>query len=175
MAYTFLKAQGIPVGKSLCEEEMVEKAKAILQLAKEKNIPLFLPEDIVCTSSLKSDAIIATVATSAGVPADLQGVDIGAKTTDHWLQELKKAKTILWNGPLGIFEDARFAQATFAIANGMANLHNAITIIGGGDSASAVQAAGCASRITHISTGGGASLEYIEFGSLPGVDALSHT
>jgi len=174
MGYTFLKAQGISIGHSLSEDNMVQKAKEIIASAKAKNITFFLPEDTVCTTTLEPNAIIKTVVTQNGIPPEFQGVDIGEKTISRWTEEFKKAKTILWNGPVGIFEDSRFAHGTMALANALADLRGVTTIIGGGDSACAVQQAGCASRISHISTGGGASLEYIEFGTLPGVDVLSH-
>ena len=173
MAYTFLKAQGISVGHSLCEDAMVEKAKKIIESAKSKNITFFLPTDAVCTTSLEKEASVRTFMTKEGIPPEFQGVDIGDKTITRWSEEISKAKTIFWNGPVGVFEDSRFAKGTFAIAHALASLQGATTIIGGGDSAYAVQLAGCANKITHISTGGGASLEYIEFGTLPGVVALS--
>ena len=173
MAYTFFKAQGISVGHSLVEESMVQQAKDLLAIAQDKNVALFLPEDSVCTTALTPDAVIKTVTAQEGIPPEFQGVDIGEKTLTTWKEEFKKAKTILWNGPVGIFEDPRFAKGTFAIANALADLRGVTTIIGGGDSALAVQQAGCASKITHISTGGGASLEYIELGTLPGVEALT--
>jgi phosphoglycerate kinase len=172
MAYTFFKAQGISIGKSICEESMLTVAQEILAEAKRKNVQLFLPVDIVAATAFENDAPSQTFDVATGIPDEYQGVDIGEKTIAKWTEELKKGKTIFWNGPVGVFEFKAFAKGTDSIAKTLAQLTDATTIVGGGDSIAALQANGCADKITHISTGGGASLEYIEQGKLPGIEAL---
>jgi phosphoglycerate kinase len=169
MAYTFLKGMGVEIGNSLCEEDLVHDAAEILheyQTAKKK---LFLPVDHIAVDRLDGKANTVQV---AAIPEGFQGVDIGEKTIKLFSSELKGAKTVLWNGPVGIFENPEFAHGTNKLAEVIASL-DATTIVGGGDSVAAVNAAHLADKMTHISTGGGASLEYVEFGSLPGIDALS--
>lgn len=172
MAFTFLKAQGISIGDSIHEDNLLDEAKEILLESKKKGVKLILPQDNVVAERIESDAKTKIVDTSKGIPDGYQGVDIGPKTIQNFCAELQKAATILWNGPLGVFEISQFATGTTTIAKAIANFP-VTTIVGGGDSIAAIQAAGTADRITHISTGGGASLEYIEFGTLPGIGALS--
>ncbi len=174
MAYTFLKAQGIPIGDSIHEDQFLDEAKEILAASAQGKARLLLPLDIVVAQSLNAEAQTLTVSASEGIPNGFEGVDIGPKTIALFSEEIKKAKTIFWNGPLGVFEIAKFAQGTNSIAKAMAALStSATTVVGGGDSIAAVQAAGLARQISHLSTGGGASLEYLEFGTLPGIEALS--
>ncbi len=172
MAYTFYRAQGIPIGKSLCEEDLVDQAKEILSEAKKRGVDILLPVDNVVADKIAAGAKTEIIDVQKGIPADMAGVDIGPKTIEKYAAYLKNGATILWNGPLGVFEIPAFAKGTNAIAKVLAQL-KAVTIVGGGDSVAALQATGVADKITHISTGGGASLEYIEFGHLPGIDALS--
>lgn len=173
MTYTFLKAQGIPIGNSICEDAFIPKASELLEASgKEGMGRLLLPVDLVVTDKIEKGADFHVVDASKGIPEGDEGVDIGPKTVQKYADELKSAATVLWNGPLGVFEVPEFAKGTEAIAHILAQLH-AVTIVGGGDSVAAIQMAGVADRITHLSTGGGASLEYIEFGTLPGIKALS--
>lgn len=172
MAFTFLKAMGIEIGKSIVEETFLDQAKAILAKAKEKKIPLLLPLDNVIVKEINGKSPTQVVATDKGIPSDFQGVDIGPKTIELFTKTIRGAKTILWNGPLGVYEIDAFAKGTNAIAKCVAE-SGAITIVGGGDSVAAIQEVDLADKITHLSTGGGATLEYIEFGTLPGVEALS--
>jgi phosphoglycerate kinase len=169
MTYTFLKAQGLQIGNSIHEDDCLEKAKKILKEAGDR---LLLPVDLLVATSLKSDAQTKIVEVSSGIPEGFEGVDIGPKTRELYSNELKKASTVLWNGPLGVFEVAEFAHGTNAIAKTLASL-KCLSIVGGGDSIAALQANGMASKVTHLSTGGGASLEFIEAGSLPGINCLS--
>lgn len=171
MAYTFFKAQGIEIGDSPYEEPFLEKAKQLLKT--HGKCQLLLPKDIVIAKEIKSGAPSKTVQARDGIPSGYQGVGIGPETVEEFSKEIKKAATVLWNGPLGVFEIPEFSKGTDAIAHVIANL-KAVTIVGGGDSIAALQKAGVADKITHLSTGGGASLEYIEFGSLPGIDVLSN-
>ncbi|MEC7839883.1 MAG: phosphoglycerate kinase [Chlamydiota bacterium] len=172
MAYTFFKAKGFEVGESLHEDDLIEEAKNILSEAEKNGIPLYLPVDNVVADRLSEDANTQVVDSSSGIPLGHSGVDIGPKTIEMFSKKLNEGKTILWNGPLGIFEIGQFAKGTKAIAKVIVNL-DAITIVGGGDSVAAVQSVGYADRVTHISTGGGAALEYIEFEKLPAIEALS--
>lgn len=171
MANTFFKAQGHEMGKSLVEMDAVETARMLLQKGGSK---LVLPVDAVIGDNFKNDANTKTIDISAGVPAGWSMYDIGPKTVELFKQTLKDAKTVVWNGPMGVFEMSNFAKGTNAVAQILAELTDkgAVTIIGGGDSAAAVEASGLADRITHISTGGGASLEMLEGKALPGVVAL---
>lgn len=171
MAYTFYKAQGYEIGKSLVEDDQIDTAKKILSIAKEKNIKLILPVDNVCGKQFAEDTEIV-VANVQSIPSDVMGLDIGPKTIDIFKQEISGAKTVFWNGPVGVFEMDKFAKGTIAIAELLATLSGATTVIGGGDSVSAVNKAGVASKMSHISTGGGASLELVEGKNLPGVEAL---
>ncbi len=172
MAHTFLKAQRISIGNSLYEQDFVYKAHFLMNESRRLNIPLLLPTDLLIAKSLEAGAQTKIIEVSEGIPDGWHGVDIGPKTIQQFKQALQNAKTVLWNGPLGIFEIEAFGAGTKAIAEDIANL-KATTIVGGGDSIAAIYAAGVADKISHLSTGGGASLEYIEFGTLPGIEALS--
>ena len=170
MANTFLAAQGYDLAKSLVEAEAVEKAKALLASSGEEKIQL--PVDLVVADKFAADAAKQIVAVDA-IPAGWMALDIGPATIAHYANRLAGARTVVWNGPMGVFELEPFAKGTFAIADILANLKDATTIIGGGDSAAAVRDAGVEEKITHVSTGGGASLEFLEGIELPGVAALN--
>ena len=172
MAYTFLKAQGEPVGKSLVEEDKVELARELLKEAKKHKLKFLLPTDHVVAEKIDVNAIVRTVP-SGGIPDNMMALDIGPKTVEAFTEEIGRARTIVWNGPMGVFEVSPFAKGTFKIAQAVAENVGATSIVGGGDSVSAVNAAGVADKITHISTGGGASLEFLEGKKLPGVEALT--
>jgi phosphoglycerate kinase len=172
MAYTFQKAQGQSIGESLVEDDMIDTAKSIMEKAKSKGVKLLLPVDNVVTKEFAAEAESKVVAAGA-VEAGWMGMDIGPKTTDLFKDALKSAKTVFWNGPMGVFEFPKFAVGTQAIAATLAELKGATTVIGGGDSVSAVKKAGVADKMSHISTGGGASLELVEGKELPGVVALN--
>jgi 3-phosphoglycerate kinase len=172
MAYTFLKAKGISVGKSLVEDEMIDKAREILQKAYETHVYIYLPIDHMVTREFSPDAEAMHVARNA-IDDEWMGMDIGPLTIEKFKGAIKNAKTIFWNGPMGVFEFDKFAAGTNAIALALANLKNAVTVIGGGDSVSAVKKAGVADKMSHISTGGGASLELVEGKVLPGIAALN--
>ena len=169
MAYTFFKAMGREVGLSLLEVDRVELAKEIMEKAGDK---LVLPIDNVVAKEFSNDAV-ATIVASDAIPADQEGLDIGPKTVELFASYLKDAKTVVWNGPMGVFELPNFAKGTIGVCEAIANLEGATTIIGGGDSAAAAISLGYADKFTHISTGGGASLEYLEGKELPGVAAIS--
>lgn len=171
MAFTFLKAKGYEVGKSLVDEERVELAKGIMEEARKKGITILLPSDIIESPAFSNDGP-ATLVPIENMDKDQMGLDIGRCTGMLFAEEIKKAKTVIWNGPMGVFEMPLFAQGTKAIAQAMAEA-NAITIVGGGDSAAAVKQFGFADKMTHISTGGGASLEFMEGIELPGIAALN--
>ena len=170
MSYTFQKALGGKVGKSLLEEDKVDLARELMQLAKEKGVKLMLPVDNEAGDSFSNDALRITVH-STEIPDGFEGLDIGPVTQQMFADEIHKAKTIIWNGPVGVSEFPNFACGTKAVAKAMAET-DAVTIIGGGDSAAAVEKLGYADKMTHISTGGGASLEFLEGKELPGVAAL---
>ena len=170
MANTFLKAQGHEVGQSLVEDDKLDVARSLLAQAQARHVRLFLPVDVVVADKFAADAAWKTVAVTA-VPANWCILDVGPQTVKLFANELKAAQTVVWNGPLGVFEFPAFAQGTIALAKALA-ASRATTIIGGGDSTAAVEQAGVADRITHISTGGGASLEFLEGKTLPGVAAL---
>jgi len=172
MAYTFIKAQGFEVGKSLLEEDKVSLAADLIKKAKEKNIELLLPVDTVVAKEFAAEAQHWTV-NSSSMPAETMGLDIGDKTIALFSEKIKEAKTVIWNGPMGVFEMPAFAKGTKEVAKALAN-SGAITIIGGGDSAAAVEQLGFADRMTHISTGGGASLEFLEGKILPGINVLEN-
>lgn len=174
MAYTFFKAHGLPIGKSLVEDDKLDLARKILSDAKQRNFKLFLPVDNIVAPEFKADARPSTVDVS-GIPADQMGLDIGPKTVEGFSTEISKAKTIVWNGPMGVFEMPAFAKGTLAIARAVASATaaGATSIVGGGDSVAAVHESGLAGKISHISTGGGASLEFLAGAKLPGVEALS--
>ena len=170
MAYTFFKAQGYEVGNSLCEPDKCDLALSLMNKAKEKGVKFLLPIDTKIGKEFKPDTESKTVAWTE-IPEGWEGFDIGEKTIEMFKDELKSAKTVVWNGPLGLFEFDQFAIGTNAIAHALAEL-DATTIIGGGDSAAAVEKAGLADKMTHISTGGGASLEFLEGKKLPGIECL---
>ena len=170
MAYTFMKANGLEVGESLLEADKVDYAKEMMEKAKAKGVNFLIPVDTVVTQEFKNDTEFKTV--EGGIPAGWQGLDIGEKTRELFANALKDAKTVVWNGPMGVFEFANFAKGTIAVAEALANI-DATTIIGGGDSAAAVNQLGFADKMSHISTGGGASLEFLEGKELPGVVAAN--
>ena len=170
MAYTFFKAQGYEVGNSLCEPDKCDLALSLMEKAKAKGVKLLLPIDTKIGKEFKPDTESKTVAWTE-IPEGWEGFDIGEKTIEMFKNELKTAKTVIWNGPVGLFEFDQFAVGTNAIAKALAEL-DATTIIGGGDSAAAVEKAGLADKMTHISTGGGASLEFLEGKKLPGIECL---
>ena len=171
MAYTFFKAMGYEIGDSLLDAESIDLAKQLMENAKQKGVKLLLPVDTVVAKAFAADAEHMTVAANA-IPVGWQGLDIGEKTRELFAAEIKNAKTVIWNGPMGVFEFPEFAKGTEAVAKACAEC-GGTTIIGGGDSASAVKKLGYADKMTHISTGGGASLEFLEGKVLPGVAALN--
>jgi phosphoglycerate kinase len=177
MAYTFLKAQGFEVGKSLVEPDKIDVARQTLETAKRitdrTGLRFLLPVDHVVASEIKPDAPTTTIAPMQPIPADKMALDIGPRTIELFVQEIEQARTMVWNGPMGVFEVAPFACGTTEIAEAVAGNAEATSIIGGGDTVSAVHQAGVAEEITHISTGGGASLEFLEGRKLPGVEALT--
>ncbi len=170
MAYTFFKAKGYEIGKSICEDDKVELAKELMEKAAHKGVKLLLPIDNVVATEFSNDAESKVVASNE-IPADWEGVDIGPETVKLYGDALKNAKTVIWNGPMGVFEFDKFAVGTNEIAKILGGL-DAITIIGGGDSAAAIEKGGFADKMTHISTGGGASLEFLEGKELPGIACL---
>ncbi|HZQ93204.1 MAG TPA: phosphoglycerate kinase [Terriglobales bacterium] len=173
MAYTFLKARGQEVGKSLLEPDKIEDARQMLRRAEEREMRLLLPVDHVAAREASANAKAQVIAPGQPIPADMMALDIGPRTIDLFVEEIETAKMIVWNGPMGVFELPPFAKGTVAIADAVAGNAAATSIVGGGDSVAAVQQAGVADKITHISTGGGASLEFLEGQELPGVAALS--
>ena len=170
MAYTFVKAMGGSVGTSLLEEDRLDYCREMMDKAKAKGVKLLLPEDTLCAAAFSADAVPELVPTMA-IPDDRMGLDIGPKTVETFTAAIRGAGTVIWNGPMGVFEFPAFAEGTRAIAKALAE-SGAITIVGGGDSAAAVAQLGYADRMTHISTGGGASLEFLEGIELPGVACL---
>ncbi len=168
MAYTFLAQKGISIGNSLLEKDSLDVVKEVYEEAAKKNVSIFIPIDHICSKEFNGKPVVVS---TENIPDGLMGLDIGKMTIEKYLKELKECKTVLWNGPMGVFENPDYAEGTYAIANFLAD-SDAVTVVGGGDSVSAVKKAGVADRISHISTGGGASLEYIEFGSLPGIEIL---
>ena len=170
MAYTFFKAMGYSVGNSICEEDKLDLARELMERAKEKGVKLMLPVDTKLGKEFAPDTESMVVRCDA-IPDGWEGYDIGPETIKEYSNELQRAKTVVWNGPLGLFEFDQFAIGTNEIAKALANI-DATTIIGGGDSAAAVEKAGLAEKFTHISTGGGASLEFLEGKKLPGIEAL---
>ncbi len=171
MAYTFFKAQGYNIGNSICELDKLDLAKSLIQKAKDKGVKMLLPVDNKLGKEFNPNTETKIVKYNE-IPDGWEGFDIGPETIKIYEQELQSAKTVLWNGPVGLFEFDTFAIGTTAIANCLANLKDCTTIIGGGDSAAAVTKAGLSDRMTHISTGGGASLEFIEGKALPGIECL---
>lgn len=170
MTYTFFKSMGYEVGKSLCELDKLDLAKSLMEKAEAKGVKLMLPVDNKVGKEFKEDTE-SKIVSSTEIPADWEGFDIGPKTIEMYAEELGNAKTVVWNGPLGVFEFEQFAVGTNSIAKILSEVE-AITIVGGGDSAAAVEKAGLAPKFTHISTGGGASLEFLEGKKLPGIEAL---
>ena len=173
MAYTFLKAQGVPIGKSLVEEDKIELAKDLLRQAETRNVKLLLPTDHIVADRVDAGVSGKIVKPDESIPPNMMALDIGPQTIEAFSEEVAGARTIVWNGPMGVFELPPFAKGTFKIAEAIADNPGAISIVGGGDSVAAVKAAGVADKITHISTGGGASLEFLEGKKLPGVEALT--
>ena len=174
MAYTFLKAKGYGVGKSLLDESRIDYCKDMMEKAEKKGVKLLLPVDTVCVASFPNpiDAPVDTVTVEADqIPDEMEGCDIGPKTSALFAEAVKNAKTVIWNGPMGVFENPTLAKGTLAIAQALAD-SDAITIIGGGDSAAAITQMGFADKVTHVSTGGGASMEFLEGKVLPGVACL---
>jgi phosphoglycerate kinase len=170
MAYTFLKAEGVAVGKSKVEEDKLDLARSILEKAKAKGVDFLLPVDHVCATEVKETAE-RVVVNDRAIPDGLIGLDIGPKTLDRYRQRVLSAKTVFWNGPMGLFEQKPWAEGTFGVARAMAE-SPAITVVGGGDSAAAVEEAGLVAKMKHVSTGGGASLEFVEGRVLPGIQVL---
>jgi phosphoglycerate kinase len=170
MAYTFLKAQGQPVGKSRVEEDKLDLARKILQDAKSRNVKFLLPVDHVVADKMDAGAKAQAI---KSIPENLMGLDIGPESIELVSVEISRAATLVWNGPMGVFEMPPFAKGTFKLARAVADNAGATSIVGGGDSVSAIKAAGVADKISHISTGGGASLEFLEGKELPGVKALT--
>ncbi len=171
LAYTFLKAQGYEIGKSLLEEDKIELAKSFIQKAKDNGVNLYLPIDVTVADDFSKDANTKVVKNDA-IPADWEGLDIGTETAELYAKVIEESKLIIWNGPMGVFELEPFAGGTKRVAQAMA-VTAGYTVIGGGDSAAAVEKFGVADRMDHISTGGGASLEFMEGKDLPGVSALN--
>jgi phosphoglycerate kinase len=172
MTYTFMKARGLSIGDSLYEPEFLEEAKSILAESKSGHAKLLLPVDHVITDNKDETHFTRIIEDKQGITKGFKGVDIGPRTIEVFFEALKEASTIFWNGPMGVFEVPKFATGTTAIAEILAN-SPATTIVGGGDSISALKNAGVEDQITHLSTGGGASLEYIELGTLPGIEVLT--
>ncbi|MEI6856963.1 phosphoglycerate kinase [Psychrilyobacter sp.] len=169
MMFTFLKAKGLNIGTSLCEEDRLDLAKELMELAGDK---LILPVDTITSKEFSNDAGHQIVSVE-NIPSDEMGLDIGPKSIELFQEALAGAKTVVWNGPMGVFEMSNFAKGTIGVCEAIANLDGAITIIGGGDSATAAIDLGFADKFTHISTGGGASLEYLEGKVLPGIDSIA--
>lgn len=170
MAYTFLKAQGKEIGKSLLEEDKMELSLELIKKAKENNVDILLPEDVVIADEIK-EGIDTEIVSIDEIPEDKEALDIGPKTAEKYAEIIKKAKTVVWNGPMGVFEVDVFSNGTKEIAKALAE-SDATTIVGGGDSALAIENAGFKDKITHVSTGGGASLEFLEGKTLPGIDCI---
>ena len=171
MAYTFLKSQGYEIGDSLLEADKVDYAKEMIEKAEAKGVKLYLPVDFKTADRFAADAEVV-ITKDQNIAEGYQGLDIGPKTVEKFVDVVKNSKTIVWNGPMGVFEFEAFAGGTLAIAKAMASLTDATTIIGGGDSAAAVNQLGFGDKMTHVSTGGGASLEFLEGKELPGIAAL---
>ena len=174
MAYTFLKAQGQEIGKSLLEADKLDLARQILADAKAKHVRILLPVDHVVADKVAPDARVKHVGEGQPIPADMIALDIGPKSIELFTTEIGTARTIVWNGPMGVFEIDAFSKGTRKIAEAVADNGAATSIVGGGDSVAAIKAAGVADKISHISTGGGASLEFLEGKKLPGVEALTN-
>ena len=174
MAYTFLKAQGHEIGKSLVEADKIELARQLLDQAKKRHVKFLLPVDHIVAEKIDAGASTRTIPKGQPIPANMMALDIGPESIELFSEEVSTARTIVWNGPMGVFEVAPFSKGTFKLAQAVADNGGATSIVGGGDSVSAVHKAGVADKITHISTGGGASLEFLEGKQLPGVEALTN-
>ncbi|MGO4888867.1 phosphoglycerate kinase [Anaerobacillus sp. MEB173] len=172
LAYTFVKANGHEIGKSLLEEDKIDLAKSFMEKAKEKGVNFYMPEDVIVADQFSEDATTQVVDIDA-IPSDWQGLDIGPKTVDTYRNVIMESKLVIWNGPMGVFEMEAFERGTRSVATALADANDAYTVIGGGDSAAAVEKFGLADSMSHISTGGGASLEFMEGKQLPGVVALN--
>lgn len=172
LAYTFIKSLGHDVGKSLLEEDKIDLAKSFLEQAKEKGVNFYMPVDVVVADDFSNDANIKVVPVDS-IPSDWEGLDAGPKTREIYADVIKKSKLVIWNGPMGVFELDAFANGTKAVAEALAEAEGTYSVIGGGDSAAAVEKFGLADKMSHISTGGGASLEFMEGKELPGVVALN--
>lgn len=172
LGYTFIKALGHDVGKSLLEEDKVETARGFMEKAKEKGVNFLIAEDVLVADDFSNDANTKVVAIDS-IPSDWEGLDIGTKTIEKYVKVIKESKLVIWNGPMGVFEIDAFANGTRSVANALAEATDTYSVIGGGDSAAAVEKFGLADKMSHISTGGGASLEFMEGKELPGVVALN--
>lgn len=172
LAYTFVKALGHEIGLSLCEDDKIELAKEFMQLAKEKGVNFYMPVDVVITEEFSETATTKIVGIDA-IPSNWEGVDIGPKTREIYADVIKNSKLVVWNGPMGVFEMTPFAEGTKAVGQALADAEDTYSVIGGGDSAAAVEKFGMADKMSHISTGGGASLEFMEGKELPGVVCLN--
>lgn len=173
MGLTFLKAQGMDTGASAVETTLLEEARNFLKAAQEKGVEIFLPADLIVADQFTNDATFKTVTPPEPIPPGWMGMDIGPATVQKWSEKLKEGATLFWNGPLGVCEFPHFAKGTEGIAKALAALKGAATIVGGGDSVAAIQKMGLGSQFSHLSTGGGASLEFLEKGRLPGIEGLS--
>ncbi|WP_110928512.1 phosphoglycerate kinase [Bacillus massiliglaciei] len=172
LAYTFIKAQGYEIGQSLLEEDKIELAKSFIDKAEEKGVKLYMPLDAVITPEFSKDAVTA-ICDIDSIPADKMSLDIGPETRSRYAEVIKNSKLVIWNGPMGVFEFDKFAEGTKAVAQALADSEGTYSIVGGGDSAAAAEKFGLADKMSHISTGGGASLEFMEGKELPGVVALN--
>jgi phosphoglycerate kinase len=172
LGYTFIKALGYDVGKSLLEEDKIETAKGFMEKAKEKGVNFLIAEDVLVADDFSNDANTKIVGIDS-IPSDWEGLDIGTKTIEKYVKVIKESKLVIWNGPMGVFEIDAFANGTRSVANALAEATDTYSVIGGGDSAAAVEKFGLADKMSHISTGGGASLEFMEGKELPGVVALN--
>lgn len=172
LGYTFIKALGHDVGKSLLEEDKIETAKAFMEKAKKNGVNLLIAEDVLVADDFSNDANTKNVNIDS-IPSDWEGLDIGTKTIEKYVKVIKESKLVIWNGPMGVFEIDAFANGTRSVANALAEATDTYSVIGGGDSAAAVEKFGLADKMSHISTGGGASLEFMEGKALPGVEALN--
>lgn len=172
LAYTFVKAQGHEIGKSLLEEDKIELAKSFMEKAKAKGVNFYMPVDAIVADDFSADANSKVVSIEE-IPSDWEALDIGPKTAETYRDVIQKSKLVIWNGPMGVFEIDKFAEGTKAVAQALADANDTYSVIGGGDSAAAVEKFGLAEKMSHISTGGGASLEFMEGKQLPGVVALN--
>ncbi|OOE14270.1 phosphoglycerate kinase [Fictibacillus arsenicus] len=172
LGYTFIKALGHDVGKSLLEEDKIETAKTFMEKAKKNGVNLLIAEDVLVADDFSNDANTKNVDIDS-IPSDWEGLDIGTKTIEKYVKVIKESKLVIWNGPMGVFEIDAFANGTRSVANALAEATDTYSVIGGGDSAAAVEKFGLADKMSHISTGGGASLEFMEGKALPGVEALN--